>query len=355
MYQLISTFRSWGWRFFKGIFMNKEKNIVLRHSILLTITAMIWGIAFVAQSKGGAQAGAFTFNAIRNLIGGLVLVPFIIIKDKSSGKKTDQASYKAGNMKNKTSDTSSNKGDRKLLIKAGVMCGMILCAASMVQQYGLNMGTSAGKAGFLTACYILIVPLLGLFVGKRCGINIIFGVALTLAGLYLLCLSESLRFEINDLLILLSAFLFALHIIVIDYFSPKVDGVKMACIQFFTCGILCTPFMLFIERGTDAAKIAEWTKGLMSLDAWIPILYAGALSCGIGYTLQIVGQAGMNPTVASLIMSLESVFSVIAAWIILGQKLSARQIEGCILIFTAIIIAQIPLKIGIVTERTRKV
>lgn len=318
--------------------MKEDNKLVLRHSILLTITALIWGIAFVAQSKGGAAAGPFTFNTIRNIIGGAVLVPFIIIR----GKKADNIDKK-------------NSNDTKLLIRAGVLCGIILSSASMVQQYGLNMGTSAGKAGFLTACYIMIVPLLGLFAGKKCGINIVFAVALTLAGLYLLCMADSLRFELNDLLILLSAFLFALHIIVIDHYSPLVDGVKMSCIQFFVCGLICTPFMLILERGFEAEKAAEWVGNLMSWDAWIPILYAGALSCGIGYTLQIVGQAGMDPTIASLIMSLESVFSVLAAWVIQGQKLSTRQLGGCILIFTAIILAQIPLKIGIMTERTRKV
>lgn len=211
-------------------------------------------------------------------------------------------------------------------------CGTALCAGSITQQFAL-LYTPVGKAGFLTACYILIVPLLGLLFGRRCGVKHWCGVALAMAGLYFLCMTGgSFGFAMGDLIGLSCALLFSIHITVIDHFSPMVDGVKMSCIQFFFCAILSGIGMLIFEHPTWANILA----------AWKPILYAGAMSSGVGYTLQIVGQKGMNPAVASLIMSLESVISVIAGWLILGQALSGREIFGCVLMFGAIVLAQLP-------------
>lgn len=209
---------------------------------------------------------------------------------------------------------------------------MALCLASNFQQFGIQY-TTVGKAGFITACYIVIVPVLGLLLGKKCSPVAAGAVVLSLAGLYMLCMNGGeLSVNKGDLLMLVCAFLFAVHIMVIDFFSPVVDGVKMSCIQFFVSGILSGGAMLVNETPEMSQIMA----------AWAPVLYAGIMSCGVAYTLQIVGQKGMNPTVASLILSLESSISVLAGWVILGQRLSSREVLGCVLMFGAIILAQIP-------------
>ena len=302
------------------------KSRQIRNSLLLVLTAFIWGTAFVAQSKGGQALGPFSFNCIRSLVGSVVLLPVIRLLDKI-------------NPNNKKPKTVAER--RKLWI-GGLCCGMALFFASSAQQLGLYMGTPAGKAGFLTACYILLVPILSLFLKKKCGWNIWLGIVIAVVGLYLLCMSSSLSFQSSDLMVLVCALLFAVHILVIDHFSPLVDGVRMSCIQFWVCGILSIFPAFFSEMHHSVAGIAAWVQPLGTLSAWIPILYAGVLSCGVAYTLQIVGQNGLNPTVASMIMSLESVFSVIAGWIILGERMGVRQLAGCGLIFAAILLAQIP-------------
>lgn len=298
----------------------------IRNTVLLLITALIWGTAFVAQSEGGKEIGPFSFNGIRSVIGGIVLIPVIIFMDKTgrSGRKP------------------VTKEDKKRLMTGGILCGVILFLGSSLQQLGLYLGTTAGKAGFLTACYILIVPILGIFLKKRCGINVWCGVVLTIVGLYLLCMTGEVSLKLCDAVTLSCALVFALHILAVDYYSPLVDGVRMSCIQFFTCGILCSIVMLITEMKNSFGGISELASNLTSFDAWLPILYAGILSCGVGYTLQIIGQEGLNPTIASLLMSLESVFSVIAGWLILDQSLTPKEIVGCVIIFVAILMAQIP-------------
>ena len=302
-------------------------SLKIRNSLILILTALIWGVAFVAQSVGGDSLGPYTFNCIRSFIGALVLIPVIFIFSKNS-----QSPF-----------TSKNK-QRKFLILGGLCCGACLFLGSTLQQLGLYMGASAGKAGFLTACYILLVPIIGLFFKNKCGINIWIGVVLTLIGLYMLCFDGSFSFKVADLLLLLCALFFAIHILVINYFSPLVDGIKLSCIQFFVCGILGLIPMFFSEMGHSFANIGTWAKVFTSPSAWIPILYAGIMSCGVGYTGQIIGQKGMNPTVASLLLSLESVFSVLAGWIILGETMGLKQLCGCGLIFIAIVLAQLPTK-----------
>lgn len=201
-----------------------------------------------------------------------------------------------------------------------------------------------GKAGFLTACYIIIVPILGLFFGKKCGLNIWIGVCFSLVGLYLLCIHGSFSLTFADTLLLLCALAFSIHILVIDHFSPLVDGIRLSCIQFWTSAICTSIPMFFVDMKHSIAGIMNCLHNLTSINNWILLLYAGVLSCGVAYTLQIVGQKGLHPTVASLLMSMESVFSVLAGWIILGQTMSAREIFGCIFIFVAIVLAQIPMK-----------
>ena len=302
----------------------------IRNSFLLVLTALVWGIAFVSQSTGGDAVGPFSFNCIRSFIGSLVLIPVIFLLDRL----------------NLTQRIPKSASEKKTLWLGGISCGVVLFFASTFQQLGITMGTSSGKAGFLTACYILLVPIFGIFLGKKCGLKIWCCVGITVIGLYLLCMRSSLAFELNDGMVLISALLFALHILIIDHFSPKTDGVRMSCIQFLVCGILGLFPMIFREMpgnaGSISAGIQTWGAPFATLDAWIPILYAGIMSCGVGYTLQIIGQEGLNPTIASLLMSLESVFSVIAGALILQERMSARELFGCGLIFVGIILAQIP-------------
>lgn len=303
----------------------------IRNSLLLVLTAFIWGVAFVAQSTGGEAIGAYSFNSIRMMLGGFVLMPVILFlnykKEKKGEKKTE------------------TKQQKKTLYLGGLCCGIALFFASNLQQVGINLGVSAGKAGFLTACYILLVPIFGLFLKKKCGMNIWIGVVLAVAGLYLLCMNGRLRLEVCDICVLLCAVCFALHILIVDHFSPLVDGVKLSCLQFLICGFLGIVPMVGVDILSSDMGFLGWLQALMAPQAWIPILYAGFLSCGVAYTLQIIGQVGLNPTVASLIMSLESVFSALAGWLILRQILRPKELIGCILIFAAIILAQIDFSI----------
>jgi len=303
----------------------------LRGSAVLLVTAIIWGVAFVAQSAGMEYIGAFTFNALRHILGMLVLLPVIRIRDNRSrrGQKgTDPAARPE-----MTQDMPAVPG---WPVKGGAVCGCLLFAASNLQQSGIRY-TTVGKAGFITALYILIVPLLGIFRHRRIGRRLIISVLLALAGLYLLCMKEQLSLQYGDWLVLLCAFAFSLQIMAVDYYSEICDPVKLACIQFGVCALLSGLAMLAAET-VSAGQIRQ---------ALLPILYAGILSTGVGYTFQIIGQRELDPTIASLIMSLESVISALAGWVLLGQQLSAREITGCAVMFAAIILAQLP-------ERTAK-
>lgn len=286
------------------------------NNILLALTALIWGSAFVAQSVGMDYLGPFTFNSIRSLMGGIVLLPVIIIMKRQRRKSRQE-------------ETSS--GDRKTLIIGGICCGIALAAASSLQQIGI-VYTSAGKAGFITALYILIVPIMGLFLGRRVGLKVWIGVALAVAGMYFLCITDGFSISKGDFLVFLCAIVFSVHILVIDHFAPKVDGVALSCIQFFVSGILCAVPMLVQEQPQMDAILA----------AWMPLAYAGVLSSGVAYTLQVIAQKNTDPTVASLLLSLESVFSVLTGWVILGEHLSGRELFGCALVFAAVLLAQIP-------------
>ena len=292
----------------------------MKGSALLLLTACIWGVAFVAQSVGMEYVGPFTFNFVRSILGGVVLIPCIFFLNR--GEKSGSAE--------KISE-EEKKAQRKTLLTGGICCGIALCLATNFQQIGIKY-TTVGKAGFITACYIVIVPIIGLFLKKKCSPFIWTAVVMALIGLYLLCITDGFSIGLGDVLVLVCAFLFSLHILVIDYFSPKADGVKLSCIQFLVCGILSMIPALVLEHPQISSI----------LTAWLPILYAGIMSCGVAYTLQIVGQKNVNPTVASLILSLESCISVLAGWVILGQKLSAKELLGCIIMFAAIILAQLP-------------
>lgn len=300
--------------------MNK---FTIRQSLILLLTATIWGSAFVAQSVGMDYVGPFTFSAVRNMIGAIALLPVIAFLRWLREREERKSHGKIQSLHN-----------NKTLLIGGVCCGVVLFVASNLQQIGIQY-TTVGKAGFITAMYIVLVPILSIFLKKKAGLRVWVGVVIAVAGLYMLCMTDgSFTLQKGDLLVLLCAFAFAVHILVIDYFSPKVDGVKMSCIQFFVCGIL-SGICMFVFENPDITSI---------LQAWAPVLYAGVLSSGVAYTLQIIGQKGMNPTVASLIMSLESVISVIAGWLILGEALSRRELLGCVLMFVAIVLVQLPSK-----------
>ena len=295
--------------------MNK---VQFRNSILLFLTAVLWGMAFVAQSAGMDYVKPFTFNGIRSIIGGLVLIPCIMVIRKCKGKREGQKSIQP--IVTKTE------------FIGGICCGLALFVASSLQQFGI-VYTTVGKAGFITALYVVLVPILGLFMRKRVSFVIWICVTLSVVGLYLLCMTEgAIRLQLGDALVLICAVVFSIHILVIDYFSPRGDGVVISCIQFLTCGVLSIAGIIFEQPEIANIMAAKWS-----------ILYAGVLSCGVGYTLQVVGQKDVNPTVASLILCLESVVAMLGGWLILGEKLSSRQTLGCVLMFGAIVMAQLPI------------
>ncbi len=301
-----------------------------RNSLILVLTAFIWGVAFVAQREGGGETGPYTFIFLRYIIGGTVLLPVIKLLDKAGVSKET---------------VPQTKEDKKLLIKGGICCGCCLGVASIFQQVGMYMGTPAGKAGFLTACYIVLVPILGLFLKKKCGLNVWLAVGITVIGLYLLCMNGSLKMQTGDILVLCCSLVFAMHILTIDNFINKnVNGVRMSCIQFYTASLFGLFPMFFIELHGSFSEVPAMLATAFTGKALISLLYAGVMSSGVAYTLQIIGQKDVNPTVASLIMSLESVFSVLAGWAILHESLSLKELFGCALIFAAITLAQLPQK-----------
>lgn len=292
----------------------------MRGNVMLLLCALIWGTAFVAQSAGMDYVEPFTYNAVRTLLGGVVLLPVIALFDRLK-PVSQRPSAEAKKEINRNS------------IKGGIVCGVVLCVASCFQQYGISM-TTAGKAGFITALYIVIVPLMGVFIHKKIPKIIWLCVAIAVAGFYLLCVKEGFSVSTGDLLVLCCAVFFSVHIMVIDKFGAgNVDGVRMSCTQFLVAGSLMLIPMFLFETPTLANLWAA--KGT--------ILYTGVMSCGVAYTLQILGQRDTDPTVATLLMSLESVFAALSGWAILHESLSAKELCGCILVFAAVILAQIPL------------
>ena len=312
----------------------QEKTHKLRNTFFLLLTAMIWGAAFVAQSVSMDYIGPFTFICLRSVIGGLFLIPVIIVLD-GIRKKSQNESANAVSAENilhiETEEKQRLSWKNKQLIEGGIVCGFFLFFANCFQQTGIQY-TTVGKAGFITTFYIIIVPLIGLFFKKYCGILTWIGVVVALAGLYFLCITQKLTIQRGDALILCCSVLYAGQILAIDHYNPFVDGVKMSCIQFLTGGILGAVFMFLFENPSIA----------MILSAAGPILYTGIMSTGVGYTLQIVGQKGLNPTVAALILSLESVFSALSGYVFLHQVLTIRELIGCALMFIAIVLAQLP-------------
>ena len=291
----------------------------MKYTFMLVFTALIWGMAFVAQSAGMEHVGPFTFNGIRSIIGALVLAPSAWFMDKKEGVLTP--------WKDKT------------LVLGGLICGVVLFLATSSQQIGI-ITTSSGKAGFLTALYMVLVPIFSIALRKRPGKQIWFCVLLALVGMYFLCIDGEFSIQAGDLWLLACAALFALQILAVDKFAPNVDVIKLSCYQFAVTGVLS--IIPLIQERPVMDNIME---------CWLPIAYAGVLSSGLAYTLQMEAQKKVQPTVASLIMCLESVFSAIFGFIILGERLSAREIVGCIVMLAAVVLTQIPIKRkSVVTE-----
>ncbi len=287
----------------------------LRGSALLLLGSVIWGAAFVAQRVGMDHMGPFTFNGIRMLLAWLVMIPVTVF-------------FEAKNKKNPGYTAPAAK-DQRL---SGLLCGILLFAASSLQQMGL-VTTTAGKAGFITALYVVLVPVAGwLLLRKNPGRIIWMGVALAVFALWLLCMpAGGFALQSGDLLVLGCAVCFTFQILCVDYYAPRVSGVKLARDEFLVTGALSMAVALATETVT-----AEGIR-----EALIPILYAGIMSGAIGYTLQVLGQRDTDPTVASLLMCLEAVFAVLTGALLLGEKMTAREAVGCILMFTAVILAQL--------------
>lgn len=292
----------------------------LRGSIILLLAAIIWGGAFVAQSEGMDYLSPFTYNCVRMLIGGVVLVPVILLSDLLRPREERLTA-------------PANRALLKRSLLGGVISGVILFGASAFQQFGIAQ-TTVGKAGFVTALYIVLVPIFGAFFKKKIPPITWLCVVIAIVGFYLLCIKEDFTVAPGDLLVLCCAVIYTFHILAIDRFTEQgVDGVVMADVQFFVCGLIslvCT--LIFEEVSWSALLDAKWS-----------LLYTGVLSCGAAFTFQIIGQRDCEPTAATLIMSLESVFSVLFGWLILHERLSGKELTGCALVFLAVILAQIPL------------
>ncbi len=294
----------------------------LKGTLMLILTAAIWGSAFVAQKSALDLIGPFTLQSVRSFLGAIALLPIILIN----------------NRKEKKMQTAPKNNKR--LILTGIACGVILCIASCLQQIGLSFeGMDSGKAGFITAMYIILVPVCGIFTGRKISARMWLCVVGAVTGLYLLCMGGKSSFSLapEDAYVLLCAVVYTIHIIVIDKWGALVDGVKLSCIQFLTSGVLAAVPMFIFEQPNVAYM----------LDVWFPIFYAGVMSCGVAYTLQILAQKHVQPTLASLLMSLESVFAVLSGALILNEVMSSYEYVGCILMFAAIIVSQLPEKIKI--------
>ena len=289
-------------------------------TVLLIIAAFIWGTAFVAQADAAQSIPPFTFSALRSLVGAAVLLVFLTLRSRFSKQK-------------------QSKADLKTLLISGVICGFVLFVAMNLQQYGISVyppqvNNIPGRSGFLTAMYVVLVPICGLFFKKKVPPVVWLAAVLAVVALWLLCLKNGFGgIYLGDVLMFICALAFTAHIITVDTLGAKVDGVMLSCVQFFVAGILSLAAGLLFEPVTPIQVIT---------DAWLPILYVGVLSSGVAYTLQIIGQKNAEPAVASIVMSLESVFAVLGGWVIFGEWLSGREVLGCVVMFAAVLLAQSP-------------
>lgn len=293
--------------------MIEINNKRLRANMLLLLTAAIWGFAFVAQRVGSQYVGAFTFNGIRFALGSISLIPLIMYFERKRGN-----------------DDSNYKVITKNTILSGILVGTVAYAGSTLQQMGL-IYTTAGKASFITGLYMVIVPIIGLFLGHKIGKNSWIGIGLAVVGLYFLSVNENFTISYGDLLEIIGSVFWAVHILTIDYFSKKIDPLKLSCIQFATCSFLSLMSAFMFEHIT-MSNISQ---------ALIPILYGGFLSVGIAYTLQVVAQRNAKPSHAGIILSMESVFGALGGALLLSESMSTRGYAGCFLIIGGVLISQI--------------
>ena len=294
----------------------------MRGNLLLLLASLIWGTAFVAQSVGMEHIGPFTFMAARSIIGALSLVPVILLQNARK--------------KHMGQPVKMSAGSKRSLLRGGILCGLLLTVAANLQQAAL-LYTTTGKAGFLTALYILLVPIAGIFMGRRVVPAVWLAIAVAAIGLYLLSVQSSLTIDPPDLLLIACAFVFTGHILAVDHYSPKVSGVALSCLQFLVAGLLSSVMMFLFESPSVPDLLASA----------LPLLYVGVLSSGVAYTLQIMGQRLTTPAVASLIMSGEAIFALVGGMLILGERMTGREALGSALMFIAIIgaqLAQIPKK-----------
>ena len=297
-------------------------NTQTKNSLLLLLCSFIWGTAFVAQSAGSGM-GAYSFLAGRSWLAVLVLIPTMLVFDAVNRRRTG------------TDGRPKTEAEKKQLVVAGFVCGTFLFAASAAQQIGITINPSTAKAGFLTAMYVVLVPVFGLFLGRKGSAQLWVSMVVAVLGLYLLCMKNGFTgIESSDWILLSCAVLFSFQIMAVDHFSPRMDGVRLSLVEFLVVSVESTVAAFLFETPTTAEFAANA----------LPILYCGVLSSGVAYTLQILGQRDLNPAIASLLMCLESVFSALGGWLLLHQSLSGREVFGCALIFAAVVLAQLPLE-----------
>ena len=289
--------------------------------LLLVLAALIWGLAFSAQ-KYAESIPPFTLGAARSLFAAIFLIFVIIIFDAKQGNKRKLFSKRGIDI-------------TRVEIIGGIICGAVLAVASFFQQYGINRGADAGKSAFITALYVVLVPIYGLFLRKKAPINVWISMPFAVAGFYLLCITKSFTIETADVFVIICSLIFPIHILAIDRFSPSSDGVRMSCVQFFAAAVINTVLALIFESPISFSAIG---------DAIVSVLYLGIFSSGIAYTLQIIGQRDTDPSAASILLSLESVFGVIGAAILIGEKMTVREYIGCAVVFVAVILSQLDLK-----------
>ena len=293
---------------------NQDKLYTFSHTLMLLVASFLWGTTFVAQSLGAEYVGAGTYLALRTYIGILFLLPFVLYRDR---------------MENRDHLKRNRRQELKTFVKGGTLAGLFIFLASFAQQYGIAY-TSVAKAGFLTALYVVFVPIISFFFGRRFDNRLWICIALSVVGLYLLCMKGSFYLEMGDAMMILSALGFSIQILAVSRYSKRIDPVKLTLSQFIVEAFLATIVMVVLEK-----------PDLVSIYNALPaILYAGIFSSGIAYTLQAMGQKNLNPAIASIAMCLESVFGTLSGWIVLGQKLSLREVIGCVLMFGAIVLSQ---------------
>lgn len=295
----------------------KTKKIVA--SFLLLFISALWGGSFVAQSKGGELVGPLTYGFLRFFVAGVAVLPLLKLIDRAAETQ------------------NSKPKNKKDLIVGGVLCGFFLAGTSAFQQLGLAMGTSSGKAGFLTACNVIFVPIISLFFKNKIKLNVWLGVVITVVGLYFLCLNGDMTVQLSDILVLICSVMNAARIVTVDRFMNKTDTAKLACIQFFSASLM----LLLISLIFEADSLSVWFESFKQGALWLTLLYSGVLAGAVAFTVQIVAQKQINPTVSSILMSTESVFAVLAGVIIVHETLTVRELIGCATVFVALIVSQL--------------